>query len=68
MSEFAARDEFAAQEKWRAVERELAFRRHVYARLVGQGKMKQEKMDQEIAIFEAIAADYLKQAETERLL
>jgi hypothetical protein len=59
---------FAAQQKLDAIEREIGYRRRVYARLVDQGKMKPQTRDHEIAIFEAIADDYRDQAAGERLL
>ncbi len=45
-------------QKLAAVNRELVFRRRVYARRVDQGKMTQELADRQILIFEAIRADY----------
>lgn len=59
---------FTAQQKLDAVERELGFRRRVYERRVADKKMSQQKADHEIAIFEAIAADYRDKAAGERLL
>lgn len=51
-------EEFSPADKLKSVERELGFRRRVYPRRVGDGKMKQADADREIAIFEAIAKDY----------
>lgn len=59
---------FTAQQKLKAVERELGFRHRVYTRRVAEKKMSQTMMDDEIAVFEAIAADYRDQAAGERLL
>lgn len=59
---------FTAQDKLEAVERELAFRRRVYERRVADGKMTQQLADRQIAVFEAIAADYDEKAAGERLL
>ena len=59
---------FTAAEKLRAVERELAYRRRVYARRVGTGKMTQAMADKQIALFEAIAEDYTAAAKKERLI
>lgn len=59
---------FTAQQKLEAVERELGFRRRVYARRVEERKMTQQLADQQIAVFEAIAADYREKAAGERLL
>ena len=47
-----------AQEKLKAVRRELAFRRSLYPKWVKAGRIDQEKADREIAVMEAIAADY----------
>lgn len=57
-----------ASEKLAAVERELKYRRHVYPRLVASGKMTDELSKKQIAMFEAIAADYRAAADKERLL
>ena len=59
---------FTATEKHRAMIRELEFRRYVYPKRVMSGQMSQREMDWEIQIFEAIAADYAKAAEKDRLL
>jgi hypothetical protein len=57
-----------AEEKRAAIKRELDYRRRVYPRLVLDQKMNQKTADLQIAIFEAILADYEKLAENERLL
>jgi hypothetical protein len=49
---------FTSEQKCEAIERELSFRRRVFERRVAEGKMTQKKADYEIAIFEAILADY----------
>ena len=59
---------FTSAEKLAAVERELTYRRRVYARRVADEKMTQALADRQIALFEAIAADYRAAAEKERLL
>ncbi|OHC97732.1 MAG: hypothetical protein A2792_09865 [Sphingomonadales bacterium RIFCSPHIGHO2_01_FULL_65_20] len=59
---------FTAQEKLEAVRRELGFRRRVYPRRVDDGAMTQALADKQIAVFEAIEADYDAQAAKERLL
>lgn len=59
---------YTAQEKQEAIERELRFRRRVYADRVRNGKMTQQLADYQITIFEQIAADYEKQAQGERLI
>lgn len=59
---------FTAEDKFACVRRELGYRRHVYARRVTDGAMKKDQADREIALMEAIAADYEEQAKKERLL
>jgi len=59
---------YTGQDKLDAVRRELAYRRRVYARMVEQGTMKPQQAEAQIDIFEAIAADYAKAAEAERLI
>ena len=49
---------FTREQKRKGVERELGYRRRVYANRVTEGKMRQEQADHEIALFEAILADY----------
>jgi hypothetical protein len=49
---------FTAREKLKAVERELGFRRRVYASRVADGRMKQADADFQIGIMAAIADDY----------
>lgn len=59
---------FTAEQKRRAIERELTFRRRVYARMVETGKMTKAAKDEQIAIFEAIGADYAAAETSERLI
>lgn len=59
---------FTAQDKLDAVTRELSFRRRVYERRVDEGKMTRKAADHQIAVFEAIEADYREKAAGERLL
>lgn len=59
---------FTAQDKRDAVLRELGFRRRVYPRKVADGTMTPALADRQIAVFEAIDADYARLAEGERLL
>lgn len=59
---------FTAADKHRAIIREIEMRRSVYPRQVTMGKMSPHHAAEQIAIMEAIAADYAKQAEKERLL
>lgn len=58
--------QFTREDKLKALERELKFRREVYARRVGEGRMSQKTMDYQIAVFEAIAADYAEPRLTAR--
>lgn len=48
--------------------RELCQRQRVYDRLVDQGKMTRQFADKELRLMEAIARDYEKLSESERLL
>ena len=57
-----------ATDKLREIDRELGQHRHVYARRVADGKMTQQAADRQIAVMEAIRADYEPQANKERLL
>ena len=59
---------FTADEKHRAAMREVGYRKRVYIRLVDAQKMTQKQANEQIAVMEQIAADYQKQAESERLL
>lgn len=54
---------FTDQQKREAADRELKFRRRVYARRVAEGKMKQEQADREIAVMAEIAEDYRAKSE-----
>lgn len=54
--------------KLEAVEREIKYRRRVYARLVEQGRMRPADATLQIQIFEAIAADYREPAQQGSLL
>lgn len=49
---------FTREQKAEAIKREIEFRRRVFERRVADRKMSQRKADYEIAIFEAILADY----------
>jgi hypothetical protein len=60
MADLFCSDEFTPTDKLKAVEREISFRRYVYPRRVGQGKMTQADADKGIAVMEAVAADYRK--------
>jgi hypothetical protein len=56
---------FTAREKATEARREEGYRRRVYARLVGEGKMKGHDADQRIALMQEIAEDYAALAEAE---
>ena len=49
---------FTRKQKEAAAWRESKMRRRVYPRLVADGRMTQQSADRQIAIMEAIAADY----------
>lgn len=59
---------FTNQEKLAAVQRELGYRRRVFERRVAEGKMSKALADEQIAVFEQIAADYQKLTEGDRLI
>jgi hypothetical protein len=59
---------FTAEQKRQAVDRELTYRRRVFARMVEAGKMAKKAMNEQIAIFEAIRDDYAKAETSERLI
>jgi hypothetical protein len=58
---------FSSAEKLEAAERELSLRRRVYPNRVGAHRMSQALADRQIALMEAIAADYRAQVEAEKL-
>jgi len=49
---------FSAAQKRREAEREISYRRQVYAKMVHDGRMTQEESDMRIAIMQDIARDY----------
>lgn len=59
---------YTTEQKREAVQREIAYRRRVYPRLIDGGKMTREFADKQIAIFEEIERDYTDMAAKERLL
>lgn len=63
-----AESRFTPAEKLKAVERELGYRRRVYARRVGDGKMTPAQAEHEIAVFEEIRDEYAKREAAFRLL
>ena len=58
--------EFTADDKLQCIERELRFRRVVFARRVDRGVMSREQATWEITCMEAIAADYRANVRIER--
>lgn len=50
--------DFTAEQKRACLKRELGMRRRVYPRWCDTGKMTRRDMDHEIAVMEAILADY----------
>lgn len=56
-----------AKEKLRCVERELSYRRRVYARLVARGKMSELQRVEELRLMEAIRDDYRDLASDEEI-
>jgi len=59
---------FSTDEKIAAIERELRFRRRVYATKVAENRMKPSAMAFQIGIFEAMLEDYHAIQKTERLI
>jgi hypothetical protein len=57
--------EITNKDKAECAEREVKQRRYVYPRRVGEGKMTQALADRQIAIMEAIAADYRSLADAD---
>lgn len=57
-----------AATKLACVEREIKMRKRVYPRWVSEGRMSQAKADDEIKTMEAIADDYRKASEKDRLI
>jgi len=59
---------WTTQDKLAAIERELSYRRKVFARRVENGSMTRDLAIRQIAIFEAIRDDYAKAEKDERLI
>ena len=59
---------FTATEKLKCLEREVAYRKRVYARMVAEKKMTETLADRQISIMEQIADDYRPQAASELLI
>lgn len=58
MPDLFAAEPFSRDDKIGCLRREIKMRRQVYPRWVATQKMKQEDADREIAVMEAILADY----------
>lgn len=54
---------FTAEQKLKAIQRELALRRRCYPQWITKGLMKPNDARHQIAIFEAIEADYTAKSE-----
>ncbi|MBR0753475.1 hypothetical protein JQ604_14905 [Bradyrhizobium jicamae] len=54
-----------AAQKLQCIERELSYRRRVYARLVARGKMSELERIEEMRLMEAIRDDYRELVEAE---
>lgn len=61
------RPSFTATEKHRELLREIEMRKWLYSSRVLTGSMSRHQAEQQIAIMQAIADDYAKAAEQERL-
>jgi len=59
---------FTNHDKLTAVQRELSYRRRVYANRCRDGRMTRDHADHQIALFEEIEADYERLVKAERLL
>jgi len=53
----------SAVEKYREAQRELAYRRRVYAKLLAENRLQPEIAEQRIAIMQEIVEDYRRLAE-----
>jgi len=58
---------YSAEDKLAAIEREIAYRRRVYPRLITEGKLSQFQADRQIAIMVEISADYVAKTKGEDL-
>jgi hypothetical protein len=68
MTDILALAQFTAEEKHREALRELAMRKRVYPQLIAGGGLTAKEAARRMALMEAIAADYGKFAEQERLI
>lgn len=62
---FNTTEEYTAADKLACAQRELRFRKRVYADRVALGKMKPAMAEREIGIMQAIANDYARLADVE---
>lgn len=58
-------DTFTARQKQQALNRELGFRRRVYAQRVAEQKMKEADAKFQIGIFEEMEAEYRAKADAD---
>lgn len=56
---------YSAREKALCAEREVRQRQRVYPRFVAEGRMKLDQAEYQIAVMQAIAEDYNRQAATD---
>lgn len=68
MTDTLTMNRFTAQDKLECAEREVRYRKRVYAARVSTGRMTQGLADRQIALMEDIVRDYALAAEAERLL
>jgi hypothetical protein len=68
MNSEPTRFRYSAHDKQRCAEREVAWRRRVYAGRVANGRMTPNQARHEIATMQQIAEDYAELAKSERLL
>jgi hypothetical protein len=59
---------YNSKDKLDEVLREIGYRQYVYPRQIAAGKMNQHTADRRIAVMRAIADDYERELEKERLL
>lgn len=60
--------DFSNHDKLDCAKREVSKRKHVYTRLVSEGKLSQSKATREIRCMEAIVEDYENLAKADRLI
>ncbi len=57
-------NDVSLERKLACLQRELGFRRRVYARRVERGQMSRQQADEEILVMEAIVNDYMEKTAT----